>query len=153
MALAGKCLDDAVPDKLKTLINMILEGSNIKDQTENDNKSAGLTIAQLIMFNSAKHQRGGMVRHMRNRETPFPIYVSLVIHAQTQSRELIDNLYSYGVCIGYSYITTSTELANRVSIYHNQNVVCPPDLKSGLFAVWAKDNINHNTSTMGLPYL
>ena len=41
---AGKCQDGAVPDKLKALVNMISEGPNIKDQTQNDNKSAGLTI-------------------------------------------------------------------------------------------------------------
>ncbi|KAG0725079.1 hypothetical protein GWK47_004831 [Chionoecetes opilio] len=49
--------DDVVPEKLKALVNMILQGPNIKDQTKNDNKSTGLTIAQLMMFNSVKHQR------------------------------------------------------------------------------------------------
>ena len=75
-----RCQDDAVPGKLKALVDMNSEGPNIKDQTDNDNKSAGLTIAQLIMFNSVKHQRKckmklRMVCHIRNRETPFPIYL------------------------------------------------------------------------------
>ena len=92
---------------------MSLEGPNIKDQTVNDNTSDGLTIVQLIMLNSAKHhRRGGMIRHMRNREASFPIYVNLVIHAQTRSRELIVNLHSYSMCKGYYILLTiSTELA------------------------------------------
>ncbi len=152
-SFSENCQDDAVPAKLKALVNMILEGPNIKDQTENDNKSAGLTIAQLLMFNSVKHHRKGgvksrMARHMRNRETPFPIYLSLTIHAHTRSRELIDNLHSYGLCIGYNrLLTISTELGNMVSnFYNDQNMVCPPQLKSGVFTTGAMDNIDHNPS-------
>ena len=149
-----KCQEDSVPEKLKALVDMILEGPNIKNQTENDDKSAGLTISQLIMFNSVKHKRreeskSKSIRHQRNRETPFPIYMSLLIHSQTRSRELIEKFNSYGICIGYKrLLTISTELANRVcNFYHNENVVCPPHLKSGLFTTGAVDNIDHNTSS------
>lgn len=56
-----------------------------------------------------------MIQHI-NGETPFPIYVSLVIQARTWSREFIDNLHSCGMCIGNNILLTiSTQLANRVS--------------------------------------
>lgn len=106
------------------------------------------------MFNSMKHQRKlstaqQVVRFERNRETPLPIYVALMIHAQTRNRKLIDIMHSHGLCIGYKRLLTtiSTELANRVcNIYHNQQVVCPPQLKAGVFTTGAMDNIDHNSS-------
>ena len=49
--------EDEEPGKLKVLVNMILEWPSIQDQTDNDNKSVRLTIAQLIIFNSVKPKK------------------------------------------------------------------------------------------------
>jgi len=42
----------------------------------------------------------------------------------------------------------STELGNRVNnFYHEQNMVCPSHLKSGLVRTAAMANIDHNSSS------
>lgn len=67
---------ESVSPSLLALVNMILDGVNIKHQTqivETTSKTAALTISQLLVFNSAKHTRAakssGTVRHSRDRET------------------------------------------------------------------------------------
>ena len=82
-----------VPQSLLALVNMILEGPNIKHQTELVNAAnveASYSISQLMMFNSVQHARGNNasshVRHIKERETPFPLYLAMKIHAATRSR-------------------------------------------------------------------
>ena len=89
----------------------------------------------------------GAVRHNRDRESPFP--EKDLIHYYTRTRELIDKLYSHGICVSYKrLLSISTDLANTVCAYcHEHNVVCPPNLKSGLFTTGAVDNIDHNPSS------
>ena len=50
-----KYLQSAVPQSLLALVNMILEGPNIKHQTKLVNIKASHSISQLLMFNSIKH--------------------------------------------------------------------------------------------------
>ena len=50
------CQNESVPPLLLALVNMILEGPNIKDQSEDTNPAA-LSIAQLLKFNSIKHRQ------------------------------------------------------------------------------------------------
>ena len=56
-----ECQCNSVPDTLLALVNMILDGTNIIDQTDNEKggTSAALVISQLLMFNSVKHVRTG----------------------------------------------------------------------------------------------
>ena len=108
-----------------------------------------------MMFHNVKHPRrhddrpSKAVHHTRERENPFPIYLSLILHSHARNRELIDSLHSYGICIGYNRLLgISTELANRITnFYHDQNLVCPPHLRSGCFTTGAMDNNDHNTSS------
>ena len=63
------CQRDAVSPSLLALDNTILDGSNMKyqtEQTETTITSAALSISQLMIFNSVKHARKestGTVRH------------------------------------------------------------------------------------------
>ena len=72
------------------LVNMALDGVNIKDQSQiahSTTSKAALTISQLLVFNSVKHvwtsDPSKSVCHNRSQETPLPIYVSMKIHAVT----------------------------------------------------------------------
>jgi len=87
-------------------------------------------------------------RHNRDREVPLPIYLSLLIHANTRSKELIDTLFQLGMCVSYDRVMSiSTDLANTVCAkYHENQVVCPPQLNNGVFTCGAFDNIDHNPS-------
>ena len=39
--------------------------------------------------------------HSTERETPLPIFLGIVIHADTRKRDPVDKLYSLGLSISY----------------------------------------------------
>ena len=64
------CQEEAAPSSLKSLVQMILYGSNIQQQMEFESSQAALTIAQLLMFNSYSRQpneSAKYVRHIKDR--------------------------------------------------------------------------------------
>lgn len=53
-----QCQQETVPNSLLALINMILHGSNIKDQREDRlGTSAATVISQLLSYNHVRHER------------------------------------------------------------------------------------------------
>ena len=97
-------LDDdqykTLPQSLVALVQMILGGTNIKNQHDNssDIKGAVSSLTQLLIFNSIK--RGGTettgMRHHHDRETVLTLYMGILLHAKTRKRELADELFSNG---------------------------------------------------------
>ena len=73
----------------------------------------------------------------------------VIIHTNTRKRKLVDTLFNLGLCITYDRVLNiSTELGNKVCYhYEQQKVVCPLQLKGGLFKTAAVDNIDHNPSS------
>ena len=146
---------ELVPQTLRTLINMIMEGPNIEKQSCTNTRKRNIAdnIAQLIMFNYSKNmspKENVAVRHFSDRETPLSIYLSLMLHAHTRKREVIDKLHKLGLCISYDRLLTITAaVSNAVCAqYIEEGVVCPLNLQKELFLVGAVDNIDHNTSSM-----
>ena len=142
------CQETSVPESVVSLINMNLYGPNIESQ------AASLSISQLIQFNSYlgnRRRSENSKRERRNKdcETPVPLYVGLSIHAKTRSRDLIETMHSLGLSVSYDRVLAiSTELGNSVlRRYHEEQVVCPPNLRIGLFTTSALDNIDHNPSS------
>ena len=95
-----------IPKSLLALVNMILEGPNIKHQTQPDTTTvASLSISQLLMFNSVKSSRAAdassIVHHKHECETPIPLYIAMKIHAVTCKRNLIGD-HSTSFCQVYS---------------------------------------------------
>ena len=114
-----ECQQNSVPTSLLSLVNMILKGPNIEQQSKIDTvgTSAALSISQLLMFNRVKHERGATptnsTYHRHERETPLPIFVSLKIHAVTRSRNLIDTLFNLGICVSYDRLLQfTTDIGN-----------------------------------------
>ena len=129
------CHHQAVPKSLLALVNMILEGPNIKNQ--NGEEQVGINVAlmlsQLLIFNAAKRHRGPTsenttTRHSLMRETPLSIYVGLVLHAERHKKKLVDKFYRLGLSICYDRVMQiSADLGN--SIYaHNlkKKELCVP---------------------------
>ena len=86
-----QCENESVRTALLSLIQMIIEGPSIADQTEKPHNEAALSIAQLIKYNSIKHQRDPTtktVRHNRNQETPLPIYILVYWSMQKRGRKV-----------------------------------------------------------------
>ena len=149
----GSLLDDNHSTSLLALVQMILGGTNIEKQTENNKevKSAAISITQLLTFNAVNHSRKSSndVRHNVDQETRLPLYVGLLVHNKTRKQESIDILFKRGLSVSYNRVLQlSTDIANTViDQYEDDGVVCPAILK-GLFTPGNLDNLDHNpTST------
>ncbi|XP_041462085.1 uncharacterized protein LOC121413358 [Lytechinus variegatus] len=156
-AFQADCQRDSVPPSLLALVNMILDGANIKHQNQFNNTSstaAALSLSQLLVFNSVKHTRNTDStsvpgNHSRDRETPLPLYLTLKIHAVTRNRSLIDTLFGLGICVSYDrFLQITADVANGLcQRFEIEQVVCPPKLRHGLFTTGAVDNVDHNPSS------
>jgi len=80
----------SVPDTILNLVRMILEGINIArhGSSESSRCKAAYVISQLMIFNSVKHhcESSTVIQHNEDKETPFPIYHGLMIHAVTRKK-------------------------------------------------------------------
>ena len=145
---------ESVPRSLLSLVNVLINGSNITDQTHNTNVSQPvLSIAQLLVYNCIKRRRDcgktPQMYHSKDRETPLPVYVGLKAHALTRERRIIDSLFALGMSASYNRtMELVTSLGNNVCDYYHQiGTVCPPQLHKGHFITSAADNIDHNPSS------
>ena len=121
--------------------------TNIKDKHPENCQSA-LSAAQILQFNSSTKRRNsetGMY-HSRDKETPLPVYVGLLIHGRTLKRELVDMFFQLGLSISYDRVLNiSTAMATAAAAqYERDGVVCPFILRKDLFTTAAIDNIDHN---------
>ena len=112
------CQQHSVPTKM--LINLLLKGGDIMDQDHSDSQPC-LSIAQLVLY----------------------------VHTQTRSKKLIMELHKLGLSVSYNRVL---ELENQIAFtvcedFRKKGVVCPAQLRKGLFTVWALDNIDHNPSS------
>ena len=143
----------SVSPLLLALVSMILDGPSFKDQMT-DTTTAALTIAQMLKFNSVKHKRkqstsaSSTVRHRPAQETPVPMYVGMMLHAQTCKRELVDRLSQLGISISYDRVLhLTTQMGNSIGQqFRLEQVVCPPKMRGAVFTTAGIDNIDHNPS-------
>lgn len=147
-----ECQVKSVPQSLLSLVSMVLNGPNIKSSDGEGLSQATLSIAQLMQYNSSVRKRSAENKttyHHTSRETPLPIYTALTIHSKTRKRKLVDKMSELGLSISYDRLMDiSTDMGNRVcEQYCRENMVCPPNLRKGLFTTAAVDNIDHNPSS------
>ena len=149
------CHHQAVPKSLLALVNMILEGPNIKNENgyiEQVGINVALMLSQLLIFNAVKRHRdptseNKTTRHSLMRETPLLIYVGLVLHAETRKKKVVDKFYRLGLSISYDRVMQiSADLGNSICSQFEGGVVCPSKLKRSLFTTANVDNIDHNPS-------
>lgn len=70
------CQEKSVPPLLIALVNMVLEGPNIKDQMCQGSSQAALSIAQIMKYNSAKNQKPGRlydIVQLKKPHSPFTL--------------------------------------------------------------------------------
>ena len=149
----SECQENSVPFNLTLLVNMILEGPSIEQQSKKLSTQSALSIAQLVKFNSVKHARKcetSYVRHNTNQETPLPLYISLLLHGTERSQHLIEKLFTLGLRVNYDHhlLKIAVAMGNSVSDnFDNSHDPCPPGFFTGLFTTGAVDNIDHNPSS------
>ena len=141
----------SVPPSLIEFVSMIEHGPDIQSQIENEATRSDLAVAQIIQYNchqSHRKRANAIKHHSKERETPFVIYVGLLLFAKTRKRQLIDTLHQYGICISYDRVLgISSQLGTAlVQRFTEEGVVCPSVLRKGLFTTAALDNIDHNPS-------
>ncbi|CAG9822112.1 unnamed protein product [Phaedon cochleariae] len=68
----AECQEDSLPASLKSLVSMILVGSNLQDQVKRDSQAC-LTIGQCIVYNSGTKMSHSTLkaRHSKEPEPPF----------------------------------------------------------------------------------
>ena len=80
----------SVPTSLVTFISMLVSGTVITDSLPTSAHKASLTKVQLVKFNMVKGKRSNTTnesaRHSKEQETPFPLYLGLMIHSRTRKK-------------------------------------------------------------------
>ncbi len=148
-SFSSKCQEDSLPSSLKSLISLILNGPNIKNQDHQESQTC-LSVGQFILYNMKKSSPcGTKTRHTVDREPPLPIYIGLNIHRQTRSKKLISQLYSMGISISYDRVF---DLENKISTsicerFEEDGVVSPTSFRKGVLTISAIDNFDHNSSS------
>ena len=98
------CQQGSAPSTLKTLVSMVLNGPDLKDQFSIDSQ-ANITISQAILFNFKKRASfTAKSRHSMDRESPLPLYIGMKIHTETRSKKLITELHDLGLSISYDRV-------------------------------------------------
>lgn len=153
----SQCQEKLMPSSLLAMVVMVLNHHpSIKEQSDSSTSSpATTTISQLLLCNSILHGRegsSGAPRHSQQRETPLLVYLGLMVHTKTHKRDLVDCLFKLGLCISYDRgLSILTDMGNKLcDYYEREDVVCPPDLKGGLFTTAAADKIDHNPSSVSV---
>ena len=146
------CQTTSVPQLLVSHIDKILTGRNISDQeTATSQTQAALSISQLIRFNcTVRRRKDSMVMyHSKLREPPLPVYVGLLLHAETRKKGLVNKMSDLGLAISYNRVLEiSTAIGNMATArYKEEGVVAPLNLCKGIFTTSAVDNIDHNPSS------
>ncbi|CAC5405146.1 unnamed protein product [Mytilus coruscus] len=141
--LVSEDIDDSIPPPLLQLVKMIGHGPDIKSQLDNVFTMSDLALAKLLMCNYHPN-----TRHSADRETPFCVYLGLLLFAKTRKRQLIDTLFQPGLCISYDpVLEIASQLGETViERYLNEDVVCPHFLKCKVFTTAVVDNKDHNPS-------
>ena len=143
------CQRESVPTALKSLVSMLLNGPNLKNQDKTDSQVC-LTISQFILFNvKNKSPTAVNTRHSEAREPPLPLYLGMNIHTLTRSKKIMNQLYKLGISVSYDRIIQvenwlATAACRRAV---DDDLVCPVHLRKGLFTVGALDNIDYNPSS------
>ena len=132
---------------------MIPGGSNIQTQTNNSFEiQAVFSVAQCIFYDSTFRYRKQATGTYHNtmREPPLPIYVGRLLHGETRKRSLVHKFYDLWLSVSYMtrVLSISADLGKDISgLYKSEGVVCPRQLRRGVFTTAAYDNIDHNPSS------
>lgn len=143
-----KQCQDILPST-RLLVSMILYGTSLKSDIHDTQSSK--TISQLLLHNSRKRKRteSSYSRHSLDHEAALPTYIGLNVHTLTRSKTMVDQLARLGISISYSRVLQLEDqlAASMCQQFHAEGIVCPSNLRKGLFCVGALDNIDYNPSS------
>ncbi|MES9879449.1 MAG: hypothetical protein ABW185_01030 [Sedimenticola sp.] len=145
-----------LPQPLLMLLNIVLQGpgcfksdGDVDGLHLNEQRSrAANTLAQLIVYNTAKRPTKGKIvmRHSRTRETPFPLYMGLKLHTDAKLKHLISTFEQLGLCVSYQRERDINKafaigVSDRIK---KEGVVVPSNVRKGVFTTTDFDNIDQH---------
>ena len=82
-------------------------------------------------------------------ESPLPLFIGLDIHTRLRPKKIVTELHELGLSVSYDRVLQlENQLATAVCLHtQKEGVVCPPQLRPGLFTVGTVDNLDHNPSS------
>ena len=100
------CIEQAIPPSLLQFVGMVEHGADIKSQLRFGASKTDLAITQLLQYNCyARYKEGAAThRHSKDRETLFPVYMGMSVHAKTRKRTLVEMLHEHGISISYDRV-------------------------------------------------
>lgn len=147
-------LSEPVAKPLLALLDALLQGSASIEENgddEQDETNARLrvacTISQLICSNAVKKASNAVTLYQKKeRETPFPLYVGLKLHANDRQKSTISTFHSLGMSVSYDRVMeVRKKLALAVSVrFAEDGVVVPSNMKRGVFTTGGVDNIDES---------
>ena len=153
-SFTSSCLSEPVAKPLLTLLDVLLQGSSsIEEKGEEDQANinartrVACTISQLICSNAAKQSSNASTLYqMKERETPFPLYIGLKLHASDRQKGTINTFHSFGMSVSYDRVMDVRRgLALAVSRqFAKDGVVVPSNIKRGVFTTGGVDNIDES---------
>lgn len=131
------CQEKSEPSTLKTLVSMLLNGADLRDQDSTDSQ-ATLTVSQTILFNFKKHRPSAKYRHSLDREPSLAMYIGMKIHTDTRTKKLITQLHDLGLSVSYDRVL---QLENKRGTavcrdFKDKGPVVLTQLRHGLFYCW-----------------
>ena len=122
------------PASLTGLVLMILGGTKIQAQTENNHvvKTAALSMSDLLTFNAGKCSRkesiSPLTSHSIERETGLPLHIGLLPDNKPRKRDFIDILFVKRLIkVSYDLILQlKADVAiSAITSFEQSGVVCP----------------------------
>ena len=150
--------ESPLPCELLIFLDLLMNGSN------NDETVFSLPVKALAQFILYNHRNQGRKKestgdehqqHNADKESPFLLYIGLKVFAATRSSQIIDVLYAHGLCVSYDRILRITQGLGEalLQLFEDDDAAIPGLLRTGLFTIGAKDNIDKNVSLSWDKYL
>ena len=155
-SFSANCLTAPVNKNMRIFFNTILQGQstvfgekNINDNTNQDARDKiAYIISQLLMYNATKgvHQtvKTDNVRHSKERETTFPLYYGLKLHALGRQKNQIGIAQEQHICVSYRRVMeVKLDIARAVCAHQAEDgVVVPTNSSMNVFTTHAVDNLD-----------
>ncbi len=153
------CLTKPIPESLLSFMAVLLhgpqatlDGSGVSGDVHQRFKVA-CGLSQLIMYNSVKgtsiSKTTTKIRHIRDHETPLPLYTGIKIHSNTRCKHLVDTFHQLGLSVSYDRVrevkvAVARSVCKRIE---EDGVVLPTNMRSGVFTPGDMDNLDHNKTS------
>ena len=84
------------------------------------------------------------IRHNKDRETRFPLYMGLKLHGDGRQKQQINNANAFGISVSYSRVMEVKRSMTRAVVkqFVNDGVVLPATILSEVFVTFDVDNLD-----------